>query len=83
MFMDALDNIDRFAKVVRLRINASKTKAMSTQPRSGTQQSINLGGVLLEEVESLNYLGSSLTAIGHVKGESAEGLALCAVPLPA
>ncbi len=27
---DALDNIDRFAKVVELRTNASKTKVMST-----------------------------------------------------
>ncbi len=28
-FQDALDNIDRFAKVVGLRVNASKTKVMS------------------------------------------------------
>ncbi len=28
---DALDNIDRFAKVVGLRINASKAKVMLTQ----------------------------------------------------
>ncbi len=49
---DALDNIDRFAKVVGLRINASKTKVLSTQPDPGTQHTINLGGVPLEEVES-------------------------------
>ncbi len=33
---DALNNCDRVAKVVGLRINASKTMVMSTQPRPGT-----------------------------------------------
>ncbi len=66
---DALDNIDRFAKVVGRRIDASKTKVMSTQPRPGTQHTINLGGMPLEEVESFKYLGFSFTATGQAKDE--------------
>ncbi len=42
---------------------------MSTQPRPGTQHTINLGGVPLEEVESFRYLGSSFTATGQAKDE--------------
>ncbi len=66
---DALNNIDPFAKVLGLRINASKTKVMSTQPRPGTQHAINLGGVPLEEVQSFKYMGSSFTATGQAKDE--------------
>ncbi len=61
---DGLDSSGRFAKVVGLRINASKTKVISTQSRPGTQHTIHLGGVLLEKVESYKYLGSSFTATG-------------------
>ncbi len=42
---------------------------MSTQPRSGAQHVITLGGIPLEEVESFKYLGSSLTATGQAKDE--------------
>ncbi len=66
---DAVDNIDRFAKVMGLWINASKTKVMSTQPRPGIQHIINLGGVPLEEVESFKYLGSYSTAAAQAKDE--------------
>ncbi len=59
---DALNNIDRYLKVVGLRINASKMKAMSSLPGSGAQHTITLGGVPLEEVESFKYLGSFFTA---------------------
>ncbi len=41
--------------------------------------SINLGGVLLEEVESFKYLGFSFTATGQAKDEISES----PVPLPA
>ncbi len=34
--LDVLDNIDRFAKVVGLRINVSRTKVMSAQPSRKT-----------------------------------------------
>ncbi len=44
------------------------------QPRPGTQHIIHLGGVLLEEVESLKYLGSSFTATGQAKDEISGGL---------
>ncbi len=44
----ALDNFGRFAKVVGRWMNASKTKVMSTQPRPGTQHTINHGGLPLE-----------------------------------
>ncbi len=67
---DALNNIDRFAKVVGLRINASKTKVMSTQPHQGTQHTIQLDGVLLAEVKSFKYLGSFFTATGQAKDET-------------
>ncbi len=50
--------------MVGLRINASKTKVMSMQPRSGAQHVIALGGVPLVEVESFKYFGSSFTATG-------------------
>ncbi len=53
--------------MVGLRINASKAKVMSTQPRFETQHVITLGGVPLEEVESFKYLGSSFTATGQAK----------------
>ncbi len=66
---DALDNIDRFAKVVGLRINATKTKVMSTRPRPGAQHIIDLGGVPLEEVVSFKYLSTSFTATGQAKDE--------------
>ncbi len=65
----ALNNIDRFAKLVGLWINASNTKVMSTQPRPGTQHTIHLDGVLLEEVASFKYLGSSFMATGQAKDE--------------
>ncbi len=73
---DALNNIDRFAKVVGLRINSSKTKVMSTQLRPGTQHTINLGGVPLEEVESFKYLCSSFTATGQAKDEISGSIGL-------
>ncbi len=69
---DALDNIDR-----ELRINASKTKVISTQSCPGAQHTIHLGGVLLEEVESFKYLGSSflLTYLGrHSPGSGCAGI---------
>ncbi len=59
---DALDNIDRFANVVGLRINASNTKVLSTQPRPGPEHTIHLDGVLLEKVKSFKYMGPSFTA---------------------
>ncbi len=76
----ALNNKERYSKVVGLRINASKTKVMSTQPRPGAQHVITLGGVPLEEVESFKYLGSSFTATGQTKDEISGmiGLALSA-----
>ncbi len=40
---------------------------MSTQPRPGTQHTINLGGIILEEFESFKYLGSSFIATGQAK----------------
>ncbi len=52
-----LNNIDRYSKVVGLRINASKTTVISTQPRFGAQHVITLGGVPLEEVESFEFFG--------------------------
>ncbi len=73
---DALDNIDRFVEVVGLRINASKTKVMSVQTRPGTQHTINLGGVPLEEVESFKYLDSSFAATGQAKDELSGGIGL-------
>ncbi len=39
----------------------------STQPRLGTQHTIHPSGVLLEEVESFKYLGSSFTATDQAK----------------
>ncbi len=42
---------------------------MSTQPRSGAQHVITLGGVPLEEVESFKYWGSTFTATGRAKDE--------------
>ncbi len=66
---DALYNIDRFAKVVGLRISASKTKVISTQLHSGTQNTISPYGLPLEVVESFKYLGSSFTATGQAKDE--------------
>ncbi len=66
---DALDNIDRYSKVVGLRINAFKTKVMSTLPRPGAQHVITLGDVPLEEVETFKYLGSSVMATGQAKDE--------------
>ncbi len=69
VYQDALTNIDRYSKVVGLRINASKTKVMSTQPCSGALHDITLGGVPLGEVESFKYLGSSFTATGQAKDE--------------
>ncbi len=62
--------------MVGLRINASKTKVMSTQPRPGTQHTIHLGSVLLEEVESFKYLGSSFTTTGKAKDEMSRRLGL-------
>ncbi len=50
-------------------INASKTQILSMQPCPGTQHTINLGGVLAEEVDSFKYLGSSFTATGQSKDE--------------
>ncbi len=47
----ALNNIERFLKVVGLRINASNTK-VSTHPRPRAQHAITRGGVPQEEVES-------------------------------
>ncbi len=55
--------------MVGLRINAAKTKVMSTQPSPGAQYVITLGGVPLEEVESFKYLGSSFTATAQAKDE--------------
>ncbi len=55
-----------------LRINASKTKVMSTQPRPGTQHTINLDGTALEEVESFKYLCFSCTATGQARDEVSE-----------
>ncbi len=60
---DALDNIDRFDKKVWLRINASKTKVLSTQPRLGTQHTI----IFMEEDESSKYLCSSFTVTSQAK----------------
>ncbi len=42
---DTLNSIDRYAKVVGLWINASKTKAISLQPHPWIQYAINRGGV--------------------------------------
>ncbi len=42
---------------------------MSTQSRAGAQHVTTLGGVPLEEVESLKYVGSSFTATGQAKDE--------------
>ncbi len=58
-----------------LRISASKTTVLSTQPRSGAQHVITPGGVPLEEVESFKYLGPSFTATGQTKDKSVAGLA--------
>ncbi len=79
---DAFDNIDSFAKVVGLRTNASKTRVMSTQPRPGTQHTINLGGVLPDDVDSFKYLNSTRQLVS-LRMKSAEGLALRVVPQPA
>ncbi len=66
----ALNKIDRYSKVVGLLINASKTKVISTQPRSWAQHFITLGGFPLDEVYSFKYcLVSAFTATGHAKVE--------------
>ncbi len=52
-----------------LLINASKTKVMPKQPRPGTQHTIHFGGVLLDDIESFKYLGSSFAAPGQAKDE--------------
>ncbi len=65
----ALNNIELYSKVVGLRINASKTKVMSTQPRPGAQHVITLGGVPLAEVAAFKHVGPSFTATGQAKDE--------------
>ncbi len=49
---------------------------MSTQSRPETQHTINLGGALLEEVESFKYLGSSFTAAGQARDETSGRIGL-------
>ncbi len=48
---DDPNSIDRYFKVVRLRIDSSKTKMMSTKPHPWVQL-VTLGGVPPEEFES-------------------------------
>ncbi len=66
---EAVNQVHRFATVVGLRINASKTKVLSANVDPLLHQVINVGGEPLEEVSSFKYLGASFTATGQAFGE--------------
>ncbi len=63
---EAVNQVHRFGEVVGLRINASKTKVLSTNVDPLLHQVYHVGGEPLEEVSSFKYDGASLTAFQGV-----------------
>ncbi len=59
-----LDAVNRHAAAVGMRINASKTKAMSALVPDEQRQTVLLDGEPLEDVEKFKYLGSMFVANG-------------------
>ncbi len=53
-----LEDVNRHAATVGMRINASKTKVMSALISGEQRQAVLLDGELLEDVDKFEYLGS-------------------------
>ncbi len=66
---EAVNQVQRFAVVVNLRRNASKTKVLSVHADPPLHQAIDVAGEPHQEVSSLKYLGASFTATGQAIGE--------------
>jgi hypothetical protein len=64
-----LNNIDTISRSVRLKINDSKTKIFSSGISDEEIRAVSLGGIVIEEVESFKYLGSSFLPNGHCMNE--------------
>ncbi len=60
-----LDVVSRHAAAVGVRINASKTKVISSLIFNKQRQAILLDGQPLEGVDKFKYLGSMFLANGH------------------
>lgn len=68
---DFLDDLVKYASHVGLKINVGKTKLMRVNPKervtrstSAAPQSLNINGVVLEEVKEFIYLGSVIAVDG-------------------
>lgn len=68
---NVLMKIHRTALTVGMRINASKTKIMSSLTNPADQLSLSLEGVTLENVDSFIYLGSSVVPSGQGEAQVA------------
>lgn len=64
----ALDNVSRMAKMVGMKINASKRKILSANFLPD-QVAVTLDGEAVEEDESFKYLGTNFATIGQAKDE--------------
>ncbi len=60
-----LEAVNRHATAVGMRINASKTKAMSALIPGEQRQTVLLDGEPLDDVDKFKYLGSMFVANGQ------------------
>lgn len=67
----ALTQINQTAKLVGMKINASKTKVLSANIPPAERLAVTLNGETVEEVEQFKYLGATFTATGQGKDEIA------------
>ena len=66
---EQLDNFDRTGRRAGLEIKESKTKVMKASRDNRTEDFIELGSLLLEEVDQFKYLGSMVSASSSMTEE--------------